>query len=124
MFVTLAVRLRDVLPRRDKLYFRQPCGLFHPAGEPISHGHRAGILRNAGKRVGNERSVQRGVPSETASPCFLSLELGLIYVPARVDIPALARERLAGEARGNPVGKQRTRRRAEYRRWHGTHGVA
>ena len=85
---------------------------------------RSGILRNAEKRVGNERSAQRGVPSETASPCFLSLELGLIYLPARVDIPALARERLAGEARGNPVGKQRTRRRAEYRRWHGTHGVA
>jgi hypothetical protein len=38
MFVTLAVRLCDVLPRRDKLYFRQPCGLFHPTGEPISHG--------------------------------------------------------------------------------------
>jgi hypothetical protein len=85
---------------------------------------RAGILRNAEKRVGNERSAQRGVPSETASPCFLSLELGLIYLPTRVDIPALARERLAGEARGDPVGKQRTRRRAEYRRWHGTHGVA
>jgi hypothetical protein len=29
-------------PRRPssahKLYFRQPCGLFHPTGEPISHG--------------------------------------------------------------------------------------
>jgi hypothetical protein len=85
---------------------------------------RAGILRNAEKRVGNEGSAQRGVPSEMASSWFLSLELGLIYLPTRVDIPALARERLAGEARGDPVGKQRTRRRAEYRRWQGTHGVA